>query len=209
MESILRDALLTRGYRIAVRPWELNIIGIRHNTSIPNTFSDSINVLFTDNTGKLVAFSWRATTDPGTFWLRNPSNSQGTAILKPGQYLNSHALGMHRGKYLALVQIRPVTVVRDFNRDGRADYNSGREQTGLFGINIHRALANGTTKYIDNFSAGCQVFSNADDFSTLLQLAERHKALYGNVFGYTLLSGLPDGSLPLFDSSGQSILKKN
>lgn len=209
MESILRDALLTRGYKIAVRPWELNIIGIRHNTSIPNTFSDSINVLFTDNTGKLVAFSWRATTDPGTFWLRNPSNAQGTAILKPGQYLNSHALGMHRGKYLALVQIRPVTVVRDFNRDGRADYNSGREQTGLFGINIHRALANGITKYIDNFSAGCQVFSNADDFSTLLQLAERHKALYGNAFSYTLLSGLPDGSLPLFDSSGQSILKKN
>lgn len=209
MQTILNEALLQRGYKVAVRPWELNIIGIRHNTSVPNVFNDSINVLFTDNTGKQVAFSWRATTDPGTYWLRNPSNEQGTAILKPGQYPGSHGLGMHRGKYLALVQVKPVTVIRDFNRDGKPDYNSGREQTGLFGINIHRALANGTTKYIDQYSAGCQVFSNADDFSVFLQLAERHRALYNNSFTYTLLSGLPDGSLPIFDGDGKSIIKKN
>jgi hypothetical protein len=209
METILRNALAQRGYRIVTRPFELNVIGIRANTSIPNVFNDSLNVLFTDNTGKPAAFSWKATTDPGTYWLKNPLNDQGTAVLKPGQYIGSHALGMHRGKYLALVQVRPVTVVRDFNRDGKADYSTGREETGLFGINIHRALANGTTKTIDNYSAGCQVFSNAEDFSLFLQLAERHKNLYGNSFTYTLLSGLPDGSIPEFDSAGKLITKKN
>jgi hypothetical protein len=209
MENTLYQALVQRGYRIATRPFELNIIGIRANTSLPNVFNDSINVLFTDNTGRLASVSWMATTDPGTYWLKNPMVIQGTAILKPGQYVGSHALGMHRGKYLALVQIRPVTVVRDFNRDGKADYSSGREETGLFGINIHRAMALGTTKTIDNYSAGCQVFANADDFSIFIQLAERHKNLYGNSFTYTLLSGLPDGSIPQFDDQGKLISKKN
>jgi hypothetical protein len=209
MENTLYHALEQRGYRIAMRPFELNIIGIRSNTSVPNVFNDSINVLFTDNTGRLASFSWMATTDPGTYWLKSPMNPQGTAILKPGQYVGSHALGMHRGKYLALVQVRPLTVIRDFNRDGKADYSTGREETGLFGINIHRALASGTTKTIDNFSAGCQVFANAEDFSVFLQLAERHKNLYGNSFTYTLLSGLPDGSIPQFDAQGKLISKKN
>jgi hypothetical protein len=209
MENTLHQALEQRGYRIAMRPFELNVIGIRSNTSVPNVFNDSLNVLFTDNTGRLASFSWKATTDPGTYWLKSPMNPQGTAILKPGQYIGSHALGMHRGKYLALVQVRPLTVIRDFNRDGKADYSTGREETGLFGINIHRALSSGTTKTIDNFSAGCQVFANAEDFSVFLQLAERHKNLYGNSFTYTLLSGLPDGSIPQFDEQGKLISKKN
>lgn len=209
MENILYQALAERGYRIAARPFELNIIGIRANTSVPNVFNDSLNVLFTDNTGRLASVSWRATTDPGTYWLKNPMNPQGTAILKPGQYVGSHALGMHRGKYLALVQVRPITVIRDFNRDGNTDYTIGREETGLFVINIHRASSDGTTKTIDKYSAGCQVFANADDFSVFLQLAERHKNLYGNSFTYTLLSGLPDGSIPQFDAQGKLISKKN
>ena len=208
METILQQALAERGYKIATRPFELNIIGIRANTSIPNIFNDSLNVLFTDSSGKATAYTWMATTDPGTYWLQNPLNEYGTAILKPGQYHGSHALGMHRGAYLALVQTGPVTVVRDFNRDGKADYHTGRQETGLFGINIHRAQVSGLTKTIDRYSAGCQVFANAEDFAVLLQLAERHKNLYGNSFTYTLLSGLPDGSIPVFDSFGKFITKK-
>lgn len=197
--NIVQTAFAQRGYRMATRPFELNIIGIRANTSIPNIFNDTINVMFTDNTGTTIVNSWHATTDPGTYWLKNPMNTQGTAILKPGQYSGSHALGMHRGKYLALVQVKPVTVIRDFNRDGKADYDTGVEETGLFGINIHHALAVGTTKHIDSFSAGCQVFANAEDFSAFLLLAERHKTLYGNSFTYTLLTGLPDGNISIFN----------
>ena len=208
METILQQALAQRGYRIATRPFELNVIGIRNNTSVPNIFNDSLNVLFTDSSGKLVSYTWMATTDPGTYWLQNPLNEYGTAILKPGQYVNSHAIGMHRGLYLALVQVNPVTVVRDFNRDGKADYNTGRQETGMYGINIHRAQETGLTKTIDKYSAGCQVFANAADFGTFMQLADRHKSLYGNSFTYTLLSGLPDGSIPTFDSKGQFIPKQ-
>jgi hypothetical protein len=70
-------------------------------------------------------------------------------------------------------------------------------------------MTEGTTKTIDKYSAGCQVFANANDFSVFLQLAERHKTLYGNSFTYTLLSGLPDGSIPQFNEQGKLISKKN
>ena len=46
---------------------------------------------------------------------------------------------------------------------------------------------NGTTKFVEKYSAGCQVFANIDDFNLFMQLAQRHKTLYGNDFTYTLI----------------------
>jgi hypothetical protein len=114
-------------------------------------------------------------------------NPQGTAIVKQGQYIGSHGIGMHRGKYLALTQKRPITVIRDYNRDAVLDFNNGKEQTGIFGVNIHHASINGTTKFVEKYSAGCQVFANINDFNLMMQLAQRHKQLYGNDFTYTLI----------------------
>ncbi len=112
---------------------------------------------------------------------------QGTAILKHGQYMNSHKIGLHRGKYLALVQQRPLTVIRDYDRNAALDFMNGKEQTGIYGINIHHASVNGTTKSVNKYSAGCQVFANINDFNLFMQLAERHKQQYGNNFSYTLI----------------------
>ena len=66
-------------------------------------------------------------------------------------------------------------------------FMNGKEETGLFGINIHRASQTGTTTYVDKYSAGCQVFSNADDFNVFMQLCDRHRQYYGNDFTYTLI----------------------
>jgi hypothetical protein len=144
-------------------------------------------VFWKDDAGKWQGKFYNITTDPGTYWLNNPENPQGTAILKEGQYINSHQIGLHRGNYKALTQKNPVTVLRDYDRNAVLDFVNGKEDTGLFGINIHRASATGTTKTIDKYSAGCQVFENADDFANFLSLADKHKDLYGNNFTYTLV----------------------
>lgn len=183
-------ALVAKGFKVFTRPYELNILGVRNNSSVPNVFDDTINVLYKDDAGRWQDHSYRVTTDPGLYWLTNPLNVDGTAILKTGQYLNSHMIGLHRGKYTALVQRGPVTVIRDANRDKTVDF-SGKEDTGLFGINIHRAMEQGTTTSVDRFSAGCQVFANANDFSAFLALCEKHKQLYGNLFSYTLVNQAP------------------
>jgi hypothetical protein len=187
MNTPLQAVLQKKGYRIFLRPFELNIIGVRADSVKPNAFDDNIYVFFNNSEGKLIEHKFSATTDPGTYWLQNPMNPQGTAILKEGQYIGSHAVGLHRGKYLALVQKRPLTVIRDYDRNAVLDFMNGREEKGLFGINVHRASENGTTKTVDHFSAGCQVFASATDFVLFMSLCERHKAVYGNDFTYTLI----------------------
>jgi len=187
MTEIFVSALKAMGYKIFTRPYEVNIIGVRSANGVANKFNDSINVFYKDKNGDWHFHTFPATTDPGTYWLKNPTNPQGTAILKTGQYINSHIIGMHHDKYMALVQRGLLTVIRDVDRNGQLNF-SGKEDTGYFGINIHRANQVGTTKEIDKFSAGCQVFANADDFTTFMQLCDRHSQLYGNSFSYTLLN---------------------
>jgi hypothetical protein len=187
MLAAITNELRLKTYEIYNRPYELNIIGIRSSATVPNRFDDEIHVFFKNGNNQWVHYIFPATTDPGTYWLKNPMNPQGTAILLQGQYQNSYQIGLHRGKYYALVQGKPVTVLRDYDRNSILDFNNGKPDTGMFGINIHHASVNGTTKTVDNYSAGCQVFANISDFNLFMQLCERHKQLYGNIFTYTLL----------------------
>ncbi len=185
--NTIQTALQKKGYRLFMRPFELNIIGVRTDNVKPNSFDDKIYVFFKNSEGKVIQYEFKATTDPGTYWLKNPMNPQGTAILKEGQYINTYGVGLHRGKYMALVQKRPVTVMRDYDRNATLDFMNGKEDKGLFGINIHRASENGTSKTVDQYSAGCQVFANSTEYILFMQLCERHKNLYGNEFTYTLI----------------------
>lgn len=182
----LRQVLFMRGHRLLMRPFELNIVGVRSKNRVANSFDDTIHVFYLDGNANWQIHSFAATTDPGTHWLQQPLNASGTAILKPAQYLGAYQLGMHRGKYLALVQRKPVTVFRDSNRNNVLDMGA-KQETGMFGINIHHACEHGTTKAVDAHSAGCQVFANADDFAKFIRLCENQKAKYGNSFTYTLL----------------------
>ena len=187
MLAAITNALRLKTHKIYKRPYHLNIIGIRSANTIPNRFDDEIHVFFKNGSNQWVHYIFPATTDPGTYWLKNPMNPQGTAILSQGQYQNCYQVGLHRGKYYALVQSKPVTVLRDYDRNAILDFNNGKPETGMFGINIHHASVIGTTKTVDNYSAGCQVFANINEFNLFMQLCERHKQLYGNSFTYTLI----------------------
>ena len=121
--------------------YNVNIVGIRNSDTkgeVTNRFDDKITLSYK------VQGDWKfkiydCTTDPGTHWVENVLNKDGVAILKPGQYRGSHIIRLHQGKYEALGQHKPVTVYRDNNRDDKYDLDETKTQTGLFGINIHRA----------------------------------------------------------------------
>jgi hypothetical protein len=128
-------------------------------------------------------YVYSGTTNPGTHWLKNLLNPKGTAVLKPGQYVDSWKLGLHQGKYEALVQAKPVTVYRDGDKDDTAE-EQGKEDTGMFGINIHRANPSAISSIIDKWSAGCQVLDNPEQFKTLISSC---KTSNRKLFTYTLL----------------------
>ncbi len=173
-------------YVIYDKPYQLNIWGIRSPQTRSGQFDDHFHVFYKDGNGRWEYHIFRCTTDPGTFWLHDPMRPEGTAILAQGQYIDAYQIGIHY-TYAALVQRKPVRVIRDYNRDSVLDFYNGNYHTGLFGINIHRAMMYGKTPYIEKFSAGCQVFENASDFYHFMQMAERHRSLYGNRFSYTLI----------------------
>lgn len=181
----LADSLKSLNYEVYTRPYELNIVGIRKDSTVPNSFDDTMIVFWKDDKGNSVGEKYEITTDPGTYWLTKPMNVDGTAILKEGQYVKSHGIGKHRGKYDALTQKRNVTVYRDYDRNAILDFNNGKETTGLYGINIHKAGSDSSS--VDKWSAGCQVFKREADFNEFMGFAKKHKDLYGNDFTYTLI----------------------
>lgn len=187
MLAAIVQAITGRDYAVYTRPYELNIIGVRSESTEANRFDDDIHVFFKNGAGQWIHYLFAATTDPGTYWLRSPMHPQGTAILQQGQYRNAYQIGLHKGKYYALVQRGPVTVLRDYDRNAVLDFMNGKPDTGLFGINIHRASVNGRAKEVDKYSAGCQVFADINDFNRFMQLCEKHQQLYGNSFTYTLI----------------------
>ena len=185
--SKIKGILRSKGYELYTKPYELNIVGIRTTNTISNRFDDEIHVFY-----KVAPLKWhyhvyKATTDPGTFWLLNPMQPQGTAILAQGQYKGAYKIGLHQGKYKALVQSKPITVIRDYDRTAKLDFMNGKKDRGMFGINIHHASSNGITKQVDKYSAGCQVFANINEFNEFMSLCEKHMSLHGNSFTYTLI----------------------
>jgi len=185
-------------YYIATRMFEVNMVGVRVDSVIPNIFDDVMYVFYKNQSNNWEGVNFAITSDPGTYWLRNPMMPQGTAILKRGQY--PYKIGTHND-YRALVQRGEVTVIRDHNRDNRRDYDNGREEKGMFQINIHRAKRVGTTVTVDKNSAGCQVFANADDFAYFMELVSRSVKMYGDktlfytLFDYRVINRLQPLSL--------------
>jgi len=208
--------------------FNLNLVGIRKATNVPNSFDDLMNVFWKYN-GQWTIRTFPCTTDPGTYWLQHSDNPMGTGILKEGQYKGCWRIGKHQGKYTALVQNAHITCIRDFNKDSVLDFTqpnltlltkkelkdvnktvewydkSGklvwREQTGMFGMNGHRANENGGSVAVDKWSAMCMVLQNRQinnpdnqlvrvfEFDYFMNLCQRKiDNMNGLDFTYTLIN---------------------
>jgi len=165
--------------------YNLNLIGIRTNTNKLDSFDDLFTVSWKFK-GQWNLLIFEATTDPGVFMLVQPMNSSGTAIVKEGHYPKLWKISKHK-TYKALAQHSNITVVRDFNRDRKLDFYSGKEYTGKFAINCHRANQFKKSIEVGKWSAGCQVIADPNDFNVLMKLCDESAMNWGDKFTYTLL----------------------
>ena len=191
----IQDTVEGKGYKYFRdnnnKNYDVNIIGIRNSETkgrVTNAFDDTLTISYKID-GEWQYHEFNCTTDPGSHWVENILNEKGVAILKPNQYRGSHKLRLHQGKYLALGQKKPVTVYRDNDRDNNYDLNESKTDTGLFGINIHRATgrSGGKSTRVDKWSAGCQVIADNDDWHTFLDICQTAREIHGNSFSYTLI----------------------
>jgi hypothetical protein len=122
------------------------------------------DALFIDTPSVTAAYN--GNTDPSRYKKgRGTGENKGMAVLKPGAWF-AHQFDLHNGKYLALCQRAAVVTVI---RDGDPPY----EDTGWFGINIHRGSYNATS------SLGCQTI-HPDQWPSFIGLAvDQSKRYYG------------------------------
>ena len=192
----IEQAMASKGYKYFQdnnnKGYDVNIIGIRNSETkgrVTNAFDDTITIAYKVD-GEWQYHEFDCTTDPGSAYMDNPIlENTGCAILKPNQYRGSHKIRLHGGKYTALGQKKDVTVYRDNDRDNNYDLDESKTDTGLFGINIHRATsrAGGKSSRVDKWSAGCQVIADNDDWHQFLDICQTAREIHGNSFSYTLL----------------------
>lgn len=185
--DVLRNTCKSLGYKFFENgDYNLNLIGIRAYPGTINKFDDLICLAYKVD-GKWILDKLDATTDPGTYYLLNPMQVKGTAILKEGQYPKAFVLGLHKAKP-ALVQNVPLPLYRDNNKDNVHDFIESSVVHEMAGINMHRASATGTSVQVDKWSAGCQVVASNSDMEHLLKVVTESTKRYGKTFTYTLLN---------------------
>lgn len=186
----IENAVKNKGYAWfqSNKDYDVNIVGIRNSSTgktVTNLFDDWMTISYKIS-GQWQFNIWQCTTDPGIkHTVQQLLNPKGVSRLIPGQYRGAYQIGMHQGKYSALVQREPVRVWRDANKD--KTYDEKIIDEGLFGINIHRSSPTGTSKLVDGWSAGCQVFASINDFTQFMRIMNHARESFTNKFTYTLI----------------------
>lgn len=160
------------------------------NADTPNRWNDRRMIIQRYGGAWHIVFNTDATTEPGKFYTNNPMNPLGAARIAFGQY-EAWQFGLHQGVQPALVQVLPVKVHRDMNKDGKRSPTDPIE-IGIFGINQHTTKAGVTPAFVDRYSAGCLVGLNVPlhtKFLSLLKQEYRYKKNKKYIFETAILDG--------------------
>ena len=166
--------------------YNLNIFGVRSSDMTPNLFNDCVCLAWKFN-GEWNLKIYDATTDPGLYYLEQPMNVNGTAIMHPGQYSKCYEVGLHKG-YTALRQVKPMKYYRDSDRDKAFDLNESKIYEEIGFTDIHHASQTGKSTNVDNWSAGCQVIADIKNWNEFIGLCQESVKIFGNSFTYTLIN---------------------
>lgn len=142
--------------------YNINMIGIRSSNLESNSFDDLICLVY-KNSNDWVLDVYESTLDPGSYWLKNPMNKGGTAIVVEGYHPGLWSLSKFKGKD-CLRQRTAVSVYRDSNRDEVLNLNPNSKTRGWYGILMHEHFqSNEEAENVFKSSAGCQVPKNRKD----------------------------------------------
>jgi hypothetical protein len=188
---------LSKGYYVSRQHGAYNIVYVEGmnedgtiNEDAPNEFNDRRIVIEIVAGVPQIVGNWQATTEPGRHYTNSPLNPLGAARIQFGQY-KAWQIGMHGNsdRHEALVQIAPVTVCRDRNKDYKR--TDDRLDTGLFAINQHWGY-DAPTRDIKNASAGCLVGRTRYGHQEFMRLIKSDRRIAINpayVFFTTVVAG--------------------
>ena len=79
IKALIRT-LKSKDYTVYEKPYQMNIVGIRKDSTKPNSFDDKILMFWKNDKKNWEGYEAPATTDAGTYWLDNATKSKGTAL---------------------------------------------------------------------------------------------------------------------------------
>lgn len=182
-------------YHISTEPGQVNIVYLEGVNPDGTVNEDRLNewndrrIIFTFQHGKAVIVgNWAATTEPGKPYTIRPMNPKGAARIQFNQF-KAWRVGTHGGSqpHESLVQVMPVTVHRDFNKDGFR--TNDKLDTGLFGINQHWGY---DLKEVGVASAGCPVGRSREghrQFMAWVKADPRYQKDKNYIFRTTIIDG--------------------
>lgn len=165
-----------------------NPFGIRGPSRVAGTYDDILGVWWVEPDGLVSMTTISGTVDPGSHYLRNPTNpNRGTLVLASGHYNLVFKVGVFRNEPALLQQgFTPFTFHLDTNRDDKIDLTD-KMISGWHGVHWHRPFGSGDQ--IGLSSAGCQVSADLEEHRAIMQqISNRAIVRNGEKFvDYTLL----------------------
>lgn len=183
--DLVKKAITSLGGTVRTGEYNLNFAGFRTKSRIVNNWDDFFCILY-ERDGKEVMFTTsNYTTDPGIYYMQKKLlNPLGCGIMAQGHYPKLWKEGIHAGKYKAFIQVSPVSVYRDRNKDNYMDMDVSTLQTGNYGANLHHGYS---SSKVNNNSALCQVLRYPVDLESVQKLYDKYKVVYGEHIDYTLV----------------------
>jgi hypothetical protein len=177
--------LKSKGYIVYEQPNILNIVAMRDkdNGAVTNKFDEVLYIFYKNEKNIWVLQSYQITTTPG-FIPKTNILPQEVAVLTLGQYIDQYKLGFHQNQKDHKCLKYSTNVIHRNDVKNRYNFFSITER-GAFGINIHRSSKNGSSENVFNWSEGCQVFKNSNQFNQFIKLCEKQEKIK-NTFTYTL-----------------------
>jgi hypothetical protein len=193
--------MIEQSYRISTGAEKYNIVYVEGmdengdlNDNEPNSFNDRRMVIEIPDKIPVLVNHWQATTEPGTHYTMTPISEEatifGAARIAFGQY-KAWQVGIHGNseKHEALVQVSPISIYRDKNKDFKRD--GDKLYTGVFAINQHW----GYDYEYNNISlagAGCLVGRRREghrEFMEIIKQDRRYQLNESYRFLTTVISG--------------------
>jgi len=143
------------------------------NADEPNKWNDLRLLLTYENEAWKIVHSAVATTEPGDYYTKNPTNKKGCARIAFGYHPPAWEHGFHKGVQPALVQVGQVKIHRDLNRDGLRNRTEEAFMSPPVGINHHTTNKQFKGELVGKHSAGCLVGKDYFGHISFLEILKR------------------------------------
>jgi hypothetical protein len=186
-----------------------NKLGVKKESSNQDRFVDALYFIPQGAKDEDTIIPYQITTVPSlAYYGKKPMNPAGTGIKLPGEtlyYLRENEL--NHGKYKMMVESEPIEVGRyEIGVDKFDTYKPSKKSKERTGMHIHRSSTKGKGVCVGPWSAGCQVFSDPEEWKDFISKAEE-QSNNGPKFLYSLveLDSIPDQKMSTFLAPSRKI----